>query len=51
MDSLTVYPAVNENIVYEYKNTRITGKEIKEKGICFSDLKDNSCQRIKLIKR
>lgn len=51
MDSLTVYPAVNENIVYEYNNTRIIGKEIKEKGICFSDLKDNCCQRIKLIKR
>lgn len=51
MDSLTVYPAVNEDVVYDFGNKQISGKEIKERGISFENLKDNSCQQIKLIKK
>lgn len=50
MDSLTVYPMLDECSRYNYAGKLFLGKEIKEKGITFSLLKDNSCQMITLKK-
>ena len=49
-ETVTVYPIVDTTASYLYKETVVSGRDIKENGFSLRDLQDNACIVIELIK-
>lgn len=47
---LNVYPVVCKSSYYTVNGASLSGKELIEDGICLTDLKNNDCRIIELIK-